>query len=305
MAMATNYEAMAQLIRSFSGQENTIGVPRVYVRLMNSLEGGVFLSQLIFWSDKGGREDGWFYKTYQEWWDDINLSEYEVRKWAKVLVKQGVLETKVMRANGSPTVHYRLDMAKFSEWILKFLRNENEKSQEPKAKIQDSITEITTETTTELADPQTDKSNDDLSVEPPIEPQQATFLAFPAGYAVTKNGSQHGKKKRGKAPSPPNPNTQPIMDAYVAELGRKPANYAKESAFAKRLAEDGYAPEQVQIVYRRMKAEPFWASKFLSLSKVHEQIGEVFPPPSSTVTVNGSSGSKSSYHFLTDETMFL
>lgn len=294
--MATNYDAMAQLIRSFSGQENTIGVPRAYVRLMNSLEGGVFLSQLIFWSDKGGREDGWFYKTYQEWWDDINLSEYEVRKWAKVLTRQGVLETKVMRANGSPTVHYRLDMTKFSEWILKFLRNENEKSQEPKEKIQDSITEITTE----LTDPQPDKSNDDLSVEPPVEPHQATLLTFPAGFVVTKNGSQHGKKKRGKAPSPPNPNTQPIMDAYVAELGRKPANYAKESAFAKRLAEDGYTPEQVQIVYRRMKDEPFWVSKFLSLSKVHEQIGEVFPPPNSAV-----SGSKSSYHFLTDETMFL
>lgn len=137
----SNYQQINALIKPFSGQHNTIGCPRIYCKFMGSLEGGVFLSQVIYFSDKGGRRDGWFYKTYDEWKEELELSEYKVRKLSRQLEDLGVLETKVKKANGAPTVHYRFDTEKFKDLILKFLGMETEKTSE-------SLTETTTETTT-------------------------------------------------------------------------------------------------------------------------------------------------------------
>lgn len=307
----SNYEAITRLIRTFAGKDNVIGIPRAFIRFMGSLQGGALLSQLIYWSDKGGREDGWFYKTYQEWSEDIGLSEYEVRKWAKAMGEKGLgfLETRVMKANGSPTVHYRLDMQKLSESFLQFLRNEDGKTQERNAKISDSLTETTSEITTNA--PQQDESNDDSPIEPPAEsaePQQATLLAFPSVGCRSKgqkdNGSQQGKAKRSSPSRAPNPNTLPIMDAYIQALGYSPANYAKEAGFAKRLAAMGYIPEQVATTYRRMKAQSFWQDKFLSLCKVAEQIGEDFPPQTAR-KASGEPSTAGGYRFLNDDNMFL
>ena len=141
----SNYQIVQALIAQFSGQHNTIGVPRVLCKLMGSLEGGVFLSQIIYWSDKG-RDGEWFYKSYQEWEEEVLLSEYKVRKYSKKLEKIGVLEIDLRKANGAPTCHYRFDSEKFTDWILKFLGMDSEK-------ISESITKTTTETTTNPATP--------------------------------------------------------------------------------------------------------------------------------------------------------
>lgn len=206
-----NYYDVIDMIRAFSGRDNTIGIPRPLIKFMDSLEGGAFLSQLIYWSDKGGRSDGWFYKTYQEWYEDIYLSEYEIRKWSKRMVEEGYLETKVMRANGSPTVHYRLNMRKFSESFLKFLRNyETEKSQEPKPKNADSITETTSETTQRVQTETTshvEKSNVDFSRgSAETQPQQSSFDSL---SGTTKNGSTSVESKRPPAKKEPVPKKEP------------------------------------------------------------------------------------------------
>src|SRR5699024_1992151 len=86
----------------------------------------LFLNQLIFWSDKTKRRDGFFYKTYAEWEDELFLSEYQVRRSSKNLRDLGLIETEVKRANGSPTVHYKVNMDKLSESILKKLKNRNQ-----------------------------------------------------------------------------------------------------------------------------------------------------------------------------------
>lgn len=155
-----NYDMFKAMIAAFSGKENIIGVPRAYCGFMRSLEGGVFLSQLIYYSDKGGNRDGWFYKTYDEWESETFLSEYKVRKYARQLEDMGVLETKVMRAEGSPTVHYRFYPEKFRIPFLNFLGFHTKE-------ISDSLTETTTETTTSSDEAErqeeTDPPADDFS----------------------------------------------------------------------------------------------------------------------------------------------
>jgi hypothetical protein len=146
----SNQQTMTELIKAFSGQANVLSIPKIYIDYMSSLDGGLFLSQVIYWSDKGALGDGWFYKSYAEWTEETTLSKYEVGKQAKILIDRGVLETKIKKADGAPTVHYHFLFDEFQKSINEFLSigksrnltNESEKTER-------SITETTTETTTE------------------------------------------------------------------------------------------------------------------------------------------------------------
>ena len=120
-----NYDDIKSVISTFSGTERHITVPRVYLELLGDFNTAAFLNQLIFWSDKTRRSDGYFYKTYIEWNEELLLSEYQVRRSAKTLKEKGFIDTKLKRANGSPTLHYKVNMDKLSESILKKLKNRN------------------------------------------------------------------------------------------------------------------------------------------------------------------------------------
>lgn len=144
-----NQKAMIELIKATSGQANVLSIPRPYIKYMGSLDGGLFLSQLIYWSDRG--TDGWFYKTYAEWEDELTLSKYEVSKQVKILKEKGVLETKIKKANGAPTVYYRFSFDEFQKTIVKFLHYGKSSNLTIESKeTSQSITEITTETTADI-----------------------------------------------------------------------------------------------------------------------------------------------------------
>ena len=144
----SNHQNAIALIKAFSGQANILTIPRPFVDFMGNLDGALFLSQVLYWSDRG--RDGWFYKTYAEWQEEICLSEYEVKKAVKKLVDLGVLETQVRKANGNPTVHYHLDFDAFSESFLNFLQKRKPTNSGIESReSEESLTETTTETTTD------------------------------------------------------------------------------------------------------------------------------------------------------------
>jgi hypothetical protein len=145
----SNYSDIRDLIRRFSGQENVFTVPKVYVQYTGDLTTAVLLNQIVFYSDKSKRTDGFFYKTYKEWEEEVCLTERQVRHSVNKLKDHGVLETKLMKANGSPTVHYKLKYDKLVESILTKCQNpilQNVSIQSDNKS--ESLTEITTETTT-------------------------------------------------------------------------------------------------------------------------------------------------------------
>lgn len=171
------------LIAQFVGQPNVLTIPRPLLRYMNDdANGGLFLSQLLYWSSRTSNKEGWFYKTYAEWKEELGLSEHQARKVINILKKEitdkkiiedlkekgieelVILETKVKKANTNPTVHYRLNFEVFSVSFLAFLSNETEHTEEgslkkrvrePKKAEKDTqnnevpITETTTKTTSE------------------------------------------------------------------------------------------------------------------------------------------------------------
>lgn len=120
-----NYNVMKGIIASFSGQQNTLTIPTLYIELTGDIQTALLLNQIVFWSDKSKRSDGFFYKTYGEWEQETYLTEYQVRRSVTKLKELGFVETKLKRANGSPTLHYKLEFEMLSDSILKKLKKRN------------------------------------------------------------------------------------------------------------------------------------------------------------------------------------
>lgn len=108
------------LIKQLDGN-NIIPIPRLFVDLTGNMETAIFLSQLLFWSDKGKRSDGFIYKSRQEWVAETGLTDYSLRMARERLEKMGILETKLHRANGAPTLHYRLEQEALVNHVRRFV----------------------------------------------------------------------------------------------------------------------------------------------------------------------------------------
>lgn len=145
-----NRDYISSIITQFSGQNNIIPIPTIYIRITKDYPSAALLNQMIYWSDRTSRKDGYFYKSYNEWYEELHLTEYQVRRATNKLKSFGFVETALKKANGAPTLHYKVDTKEVSEWILKKLKNGNLRNlRMDSEETQESLTEITTEITTE------------------------------------------------------------------------------------------------------------------------------------------------------------
>lgn len=106
-----------EIIRQFSGQASIITIPRFYLDRTRDIKVALFISQLVYWSGKSHLEDGWFYKSYQDWEDDILLSKNELPRAMQYCKDHGFLETKVAKVDGLATLHLRLLESGFQNWL--------------------------------------------------------------------------------------------------------------------------------------------------------------------------------------------
>lgn len=146
-----NRDYISSIITQFSGQNNIIPIPAIYLKITEDYPSAALLNQMIYWSDRTSRKDGYFYKSYNEWYEELHLTEYQVRRATKKLKGLGFVDTALKKANGAPTLHYKVDTKEVSEWILKKLKNGNLRNlRMDSEETQESLTEITTENTTEI-----------------------------------------------------------------------------------------------------------------------------------------------------------
>lgn len=123
--------SLFQLVAELSGQKNYVTIPRIYIKLCEGdLLMASVLSQLVFWSSKGKRSDGFFWKTYEELASEICDSEitveqirYAVKK-LKVLLPD-CLTVKVKRVNSIATNHYYFDQSKFLHRLMSLNHSRN------------------------------------------------------------------------------------------------------------------------------------------------------------------------------------
>ena len=163
------------LVKKISGQGGIVILPRFLVDITLDVNSALLLSQLIYWSDRTSDEDGWIYKSHKDWQREIGLNRYFVDKARKRLIELDLIEVKLRRAHGSPTVHFRVkgdvlrgmlnsllerNKADFRKWNCQGLANGIVKvSQMELSRLRKSLTEITTETTTETTAEGGDNSN--------------------------------------------------------------------------------------------------------------------------------------------------
>jgi hypothetical protein len=85
--------------------------PVAYHKLLaiagGSVGAGVFLSQLVYWTDKSNDPDGWIYKTLDDWWVETALGRYELKTIRNALTSRDLIEEKL---SGVPArLHYKIN----------------------------------------------------------------------------------------------------------------------------------------------------------------------------------------------------
>lgn len=112
-------QKILSIIKSISGQANVLTIPRLYINLLKSHRAALFLSQSVYWSDKGASGDGWFYKSFREWEDELGLNQHAVETCVRVLRAAGLIETKLEKElNGFRVVTwYRVCMEKLADTL--------------------------------------------------------------------------------------------------------------------------------------------------------------------------------------------
>lgn len=100
-----------------------IAFHRAFADLAGSAAGGLFLSQLFYWSDKGADAEGWVYKSIAEWTEETALSRREQESARSALVALGVL---AVERRGLPArLYFRLDLDRLAS--LLDVTNKNER----------------------------------------------------------------------------------------------------------------------------------------------------------------------------------
>ena len=107
--------------------KDTIDVKRIYIDLAGDLHAGIMLSQIIYWylPGKNGktklrvRRKGrlWLAKRYEDWYGEVRLTKSQSRRALGILKDKDFIITEIMRFNGTPQVHLRLNWGEFSRCL--------------------------------------------------------------------------------------------------------------------------------------------------------------------------------------------
>jgi hypothetical protein len=89
-------------------------------KLGNDPLAGLFLSQAIYWHNKGrGKDengDGWFYKSREDWQDELCITFREQERIRKVLLKTGFWSEDYRRLEHK--LYFKIDKELFNKWFI-------------------------------------------------------------------------------------------------------------------------------------------------------------------------------------------
>lgn len=94
-----------KLIESILSERHVL-YRRDFARVFGGVCPGLFLSQLFYWMGRGQDEDGWIYKTMDEWNEETGMTRKELERARRMLRETLVLEEK----RGVSKLYYRVNM---------------------------------------------------------------------------------------------------------------------------------------------------------------------------------------------------
>lgn len=128
--------------------ESPVSLYPQLARALGGMEEAIYFQQLYYWVDKGKRKDGYIYKTKNEIEEETTLTRRQQDRIRAKLKKMGILEEKLIKANGSPTLHYKLNIPLVQNVLMEWYEMYYSNSTKGTIPITENTTEITTENNT-------------------------------------------------------------------------------------------------------------------------------------------------------------
>jgi hypothetical protein len=97
-----------------------VGYSPDLARIVGGATTGLFLSQLLFLSDKGANPEGWVYKSEQDMGKETGLTKREQQTARRKLLSLGVIA--IMRGGFRNTYHFKVIWEKLYQVIAGFQR---------------------------------------------------------------------------------------------------------------------------------------------------------------------------------------
>ena len=215
-------EGLLAFIKAIAGHENIIAVPRVFVTLTDDWGTAAMLNQLIYWSSRTKNGSEWIYKSLSDWQDEVGgITRHTINK----LRELPYVETDLRKANGAPTLHYRIDFEKLMDALSDILKMELPKTTNPINENSKSLTETTSDITTNI------KGLTPVGVDP----------------EYVEAGKEFEEKAKGISPDKRqvhNEMVKALMDATELDMKLR-MNSGRIYKASKELREAGYSPEDV------------------------------------------------------------
>jgi hypothetical protein len=115
-----------------------VGYSPDLARIVGGATTGLFLSQVLFLSDKGANPDGWVYKSEQEMGKETGLTKREQQTARRKLLSLGVIV--IMRGGFRNTYHFKIIWEKLYQVIAGIQRPQNVPTEKTES-IQNAPTE--------------------------------------------------------------------------------------------------------------------------------------------------------------------
>ena len=123
------------LIKQAVNKKNIILRLRIFGEMLGGdPKGALLLNQILYWADRTNDPEGWFYKTYADWEEELGFKESVVRRIIKgdsriqnpkiTLAEVGIETTVKDSPTGKPTVHYRVNAPIFFAFLVDYLERE-------------------------------------------------------------------------------------------------------------------------------------------------------------------------------------
>lgn len=103
--------------------DRPIAFHRGFVTLTGSVTAALMLSQAVYWSQRSLNPAGWFYKTADDWEEETGLTRREQETARKRLRRFPWWQEELRKANGVPTLYYRIDAVGFAQMIASGFTN--------------------------------------------------------------------------------------------------------------------------------------------------------------------------------------
>lgn len=119
-----NNQEMLRAITASVGSQDVLPVPRVYISMLDGdVVTALFLSRIIYHTDLSANDGGFFYRKSSQWQEEIGISQHQIDRSTGILKNAGLLETKLMKVLGAPTLHYRLNSDALFHAVLANLKD--------------------------------------------------------------------------------------------------------------------------------------------------------------------------------------